>query len=74
MAKLKKVPVLNNFSTEKEVPIDKTTRIVKEILDEETSQRHVKMARLRKARLESEAGEHPEALEPTAASQSQKKS
>ncbi|MEE4188111.1 MAG: hypothetical protein V2I76_06655 [Roseobacter sp.] len=46
------------FKTSKpvaETPMDKTTRIVREITEEEAAQRQVKMARLRKARLERDA-------------------
>jgi hypothetical protein len=39
-----------------ETLIDKTTRAAREILDEETAQHEAKTARLRKARLEREAG------------------
>ena len=35
-----------------ETPMDKTTRAAMEIIDGQTKQRHVKTARLRKARLE----------------------
>lgn len=37
----------------KETPLDKTTRIVRRINDDEAEVRHVKTARLRKARFES---------------------
>lgn len=35
--------------------MDKTTRIMREITDEETEKRHVRTSRLRQARLEREA-------------------
>ena len=56
MAKVTKKSVFGSPSSVKEQPIDKTTRNVRKIVDEETEQRRVKMARLRAARLEKEAG------------------
>jgi len=41
--------------TRPETPMEKTTREVKERIDAETEKRHVKVAGLRKARLEKEA-------------------
>ncbi|MGA9410597.1 MAG: hypothetical protein WBV78_09130 [Roseobacter sp.] len=48
-----------------ETAMDKTTRIVREISDGEAEQRQVKMARLRKARLERDAHTPIETKSPT---------
>ncbi|WP_420395001.1 hypothetical protein [Nioella sp.] len=48
----------------RETLMDKTTRVVKQIIDEETEQRKVKTSRLRKARLEKEEGAAVEATAP----------
>lgn len=58
MANLAKTTVFTSTNTQKETPLDKTTRIVRRINDDETEARHQKTARLRKARFESEAGTH----------------
>lgn len=52
-----KAAKLNNFTstgTHKETALDKTTRIVRVINEDEAEVRHLKTARLRKARFESE--------------------
>ena len=56
MAKLTKTSVFTNAKPIKETQMDKTTRAVKEITDEETEKRQVRTSRLRQARLEREAG------------------
>jgi hypothetical protein len=53
---MSKATKLNNFTstgTKKETALDKTTRIVKVIKEDETEVRNLKTARLRKARFES---------------------
>ena len=55
MAKLTKTSVFTNAKPIKETQMDKTTRAVKEITDEETEKRQVRTSRLRQARLEREA-------------------
>lgn len=55
MVKLRKIAAAKNFSTVKETPIDKTTRIARKMVDDEAEQRQTKMARLRNDRLASEA-------------------
>lgn len=48
---------IGNFAStanRKETPLDKTTRIVKRITEDEAQMRQLKTARLRKARYESE--------------------
>ncbi|MEH6830303.1 MAG: hypothetical protein V7661_05615 [Sulfitobacter sp.] len=58
MANLAKMTVLTSTIAKKERPLDKTTRIVRRITEDETEVRHRKTARLRKARFESEADTH----------------
>lgn len=55
MAKLTKDSVFKAQPSKPETPMDKTSRIVKKMIDDEADQRNVKIARLRKARLEREA-------------------
>lgn len=56
MTKLSKNHVFQKFVTPpKETLMDKTTRVVQEMIDDETKLRQAKMARLRQARLEKEA-------------------
>lgn len=61
MAKLNKSTLFKPLKPRSETPMDKTTRAVREILDQETQQREVKTERLRKARLEREAATPEEA-------------
>ena len=55
MANLAKTTVFTPNNSPKETPLDKTTRIVRRITEDEAEVRHQKTARLRKARFESEA-------------------
>jgi hypothetical protein len=55
LAKLTKTSVFNAQGAKVETPMDKTTRIVRKMVDEEAEKRQVKMDRLRNARLEREA-------------------
>ena len=55
MTKLTKTALFDTSKPRKETLMDKTTRVVREILDEETAQRQIRTLRLRKARLEREA-------------------
>jgi hypothetical protein len=55
MANLAKTTVFTSNGSQKETPLDKTTRIVRRITEDEADIRHQKTARLRKARFESEA-------------------
>ncbi|WP_299882526.1 hypothetical protein [uncultured Sulfitobacter sp.] len=55
MAKLTKTSVFKAQGPGAETPMDKTTRIVREMVEEEAEQRQAKIDRLRKARLEREA-------------------
>lgn len=61
MAKNMNLSGFTTAQTKSETTMDKTTRVVKQIKDAEAKQREDKMARLRKARQESEAkvGEDP---------------
>ncbi|WP_458792827.1 hypothetical protein [Yoonia sp. MH D7] len=58
MAKLSKTTDFTFASPEKETPLDKTTRIVRRINEDEADVRHQKAAHLRKVRFESEAETH----------------
>lgn len=55
MTKLTKTTLFNTTKPRAETMMDKTTRVVREILDDETEKRQVRTSRLRKARLEREA-------------------
>ncbi len=55
MAKLTKTSVFKAQGPKVETQMDKTTRVVRKMADEEAEQRQVKMDRLRNARLEREA-------------------
>lgn len=55
MAKLTKDTLFKATQTRAETVMDKTTRVVREMLDTETEQREAKTQRLRKTRLEREA-------------------
>jgi hypothetical protein len=55
MTKLSKITDFTLTKPKKETPLDKTTRIVRRITEDEAEIRHLKTSRLRKARFESEA-------------------
>ncbi|WP_208350385.1 hypothetical protein [Pseudaestuariivita rosea] len=55
MAKLTKTNVFKTQTPKAETPMDKTTRIVRKMVEEEAEQRQIKIDRLRNARLEREA-------------------
>lgn len=55
MAKLTKSSVFTAQGAKVETPLDKTTRIVRKMVEEETEQRQAKIDHLRKARLERES-------------------
>ncbi|WP_299971646.1 hypothetical protein [uncultured Roseobacter sp.] len=55
MPKPTKTTLFKALDLQPETAMDKTTRVVREIIDEEAQQRQVKIARLRTARLEREA-------------------
>ncbi len=55
MAKLTKTSVFKARGPSVETQIDKTTRVVRKMVEEEAEQRHAKISRLRNARLEREA-------------------
>ncbi len=57
MAKLTKSTVFKAQAPKAETPMDKTTRIVMKMIDDEAEKRNAKITRLRKARLEREAFE-----------------
>ena len=54
MTNLAKTTVFASENSRKETSLDKTTRIVRRITEDEAEVRHQKTARLRKARFESE--------------------
>lgn len=72
MAKLTKETAFKPAKPRNESVMDKTSRAVKEILDEETTQRETRTARLRKARLEREAGTPPASVDVTPAKATRK--
>ncbi|SFF23467.1 hypothetical protein SAMN04488523_1352 [Sulfitobacter brevis] len=55
MANLAKTTIFTSGTSPKETPLDKTTRIVRRINEDEAEIRHQKTARLRKARFDSDA-------------------
>ncbi|PJI85936.1 hypothetical protein BC777_2285 [Yoonia maricola] len=55
MAKLTKTSVFKAQGPKVETPMDKTTRIVRKMVEEEAEQRQAKKDRLRNARLERES-------------------
>ena len=55
MTKLSKDNLFKSYDVKPETAMDKTTRIVRQLVDEETEKRDAKNARLRNARLEREA-------------------
>jgi hypothetical protein len=55
MAKLTKTTVFKAHNSKPETPMDKTTRVVRKLIDDEAEQRQAKLTRLRNARLEREA-------------------
>jgi hypothetical protein len=62
MARLNKTTMFKTLKPRSETPMDKTTRVVREIRDAETEQRRAKMSRLRKTRLEREAATSVDAI------------
>ncbi|RBW60433.1 hypothetical protein [Ruegeria sp. A3M17] len=64
MAKLKKATVFNAHVPKAETPMEKTTRVVREMVNEEAEQRQIKNARLRKTRLERDANTPSDACSP----------
>ena len=65
MTKLAKTALFDTSKPRKETLMDKTTRVVRAILDKETEQRQVITTRLRKARLEREASMRDHAITAT---------
>lgn len=72
MTKLTNATVFKTHKPQKETPMDKTTRAVREILEGEAEKSQVKTARLRKARLEREASTPVEAITKTSKGASKK--
>ncbi|WP_298975140.1 hypothetical protein [uncultured Roseobacter sp.] len=65
MPKPTKTSLFKALDPQPETAMDKTTRVVREIIDEEAQQRQVKIARLRTARLEREANTPTDAASAT---------
>lgn len=59
MTKLTKSNLFKVYDSKPETPMDKTTRVVRQMVVEETEQRAAKNSRLRNARLEREANTPP---------------
>ncbi|WP_417606236.1 hypothetical protein [Primorskyibacter flagellatus] len=59
MTKLTKNNLFKVSDAKPETPIDKTTRVVRQMVDEETEKRDAKNSRLRDARLERDANTPP---------------
>jgi hypothetical protein len=55
LTKLTKNNLFKVYESKPETAMDKTTRVVRQIVDEEAEQRQAKISRLRNARLEREA-------------------
>lgn len=55
MAKLTKKNVFKAYDSKPETAMDKTTRVVRQMVDEKAEQRQAKITRLRNTRLEREA-------------------
>lgn len=61
MAKLALKTLFTSDEIQKETALDKTTRIVRRMNNDDAEKRHLKVARLRSARFQKEAGESAEA-------------
>lgn len=62
MAKLAKTTLFTSAEAPKETALDKTTRIVRRMNDDDAERRHLKAARLRSDRFKKEAGEPVETI------------
>lgn len=60
MAKLTKTNAFKAYDPKPETPMDKTTRLVREMADEDAEKRQAQITRLRNARLERDANTPPE--------------
>lgn len=65
MAKMEKTTAFKTYKPRADTPMEKITRAAMKIINEETEQREVKTARLRKARLERDAVALVKATAPT---------
>ncbi len=63
MARISKNSVFKAQAAKPETAMEKTTRIVKDMIDDEAEKREIKNTRLRKARLEREANTPAETVE-----------
>lgn len=64
MANLAKTTLFTSAEVPKETALDKTTRIVRRMNDEDADKRHLKAARLRSDRIKKEADEYIETAAP----------
>lgn len=64
MANLAKTTLFTSAEVPKETALDKTTRIVRRMNDEDADKRHLKAARLRSDRIKKEADESIETVAP----------
>ena len=62
MTKLATTTLFTTAEPQKETALDKTTRIVRSMNEDDAERRHLKVARLRKNRFEKSAGEAVEAI------------
>ena len=72
MIKAAKMDSFTSTGQQKETPLDKTTRIVRRITEDEAEVRHLKTARLRKTRFESK-GDTVAVSAPTISNRSRKR-
>jgi len=71
LTKLPNKNLFKAYDSKPETPMDKTTRIVRQMVNEESEQRDAKNSRLRNARLERDANTPP-ATKASAASKSRR--
>jgi len=71
LTKLTKNNLFKVYESKPETAMDKTTRVVRQMVDEEAEQRQAKISRLRNTRLEREANTPP-ATKASAASKSRR--
>ncbi|KIN71940.1 hypothetical protein [Sulfitobacter guttiformis] len=73
MARLAKATIQATKTPQKETPLEKTTRISRRMNNDEAEVRHVKTARLRKARFESAAATPDELIAGTSNAEGKKR-
>lgn len=73
MANLARTTAFKSTNARKETPLDKTTRIVRGITEDEAEIRHQKTARLRKARFENTVDTPADKIVPVSKAKSRKR-